>query len=318
MFHRILIPIDGTEQGAQALQPAVAIARRTGAQLIALYVKPDVATPEEATAQTTTEARIRHAIDEIRASGIRITIVIGEGKVQDGVLAAIWDQHPSLVILAPHSRHGPETVRHPSVTHFVITHAHVPLLIWPGAIDPQMHDEWLTHASSLIIVPLDGGKLAEQAIVPAEAFAREFGRTLLLFRAIPPRIMPGIGLHVAKFERQAIAADEHAALHYLSEARQNLAPMVGTRVETLIVAGDPSAAILDFTNAHPGSLIVMSTHGRNGFARFILGSVTFEVLGRTHTPLLIVPPEQYAFAPAPEAANEQESVQAPAVEFGEA
>lgn len=318
MFRRILIPIDGSEHGAEALQAAVAIARRTDAHLIALHVKPHAAAAEEATAQTAIEARIRHDVDEIRATGIHITIVIEDGRLQDRILAAIGNQHPSLVILAPHNRRGLEAVRHPSTTHFLITHAHIPLLIWPSTIGPQARDEWLAHASSLVIVPLDGSKLAEQAIPRAEAFARRFDRTLLLFRAIPPVVMPGIGLHVAKFERQAIAAEEHAALRYLREVRQNLAPASGIRVETLIGAGDPSAAILDLTNAHPGSLIVMGTHGRNELTRFILGSVTFEVLGRTHVPLLIVPPEQYAFAPAPEATKEQESAQAPAIEFGEA
>ncbi|MGZ3663769.1 MAG: universal stress protein, partial [Ktedonobacterales bacterium] len=61
---------------------------------------------------------------------------------------------------------------------------------------------------------------------------------------------------------------------------------------------------LDLAGSHPGSLIVMSTRGRSGFTRFLLGSVAFEVLHRTHVPLLIVPSHQDAFAPESQIATE--------------
>lgn len=317
MFRHILIPIDGTEHGAEALRAAAGIARRTGAQLVALYIAPG-ATTEGATAEADIEAHMRREVNDLRANGIRIKIIFGKGKPQKGILTAIWEQHPSFVILAPHELHGLEALRHPSTTHALIGQAHVPLLMWPSAMNAEASEHWLENADSLVIVPLDGSRLAEQAIPPAEAFAREFGRTILLFRAIPPVLMPGIGLHVAQFERQALAAEEHSALHYLREVRHNFTRTAAVPVDTLIAAGDPSAAILDLTNAHPGSLIVMSTHGRSGFARLLLGSVTFEVLHRTSAPLLIVPPHQYAFAEAPETAREHTIVPAPSLELGEA
>lgn len=319
MFRRILIPIDGSEHGDAALGAAVTLARRTGAELLALYVEPDTAGTDQATTTSETEARMRRTVEELRASGVSVKIIFGSGRPQDGILTAIWEQHPSLVVLAPHHRHGLEALRHPSTTQSLIAQAHAPLLIWPGTMPPQACDEWLTQADSLVIVPLDGSKLAEQAIPFAERFAAMFDRTLLLFRAIPPVLMPGIGLHVAQFERQALAAEEHEALHYLREVQHShISPTSGVRVDTMIGAGDPSSAILDLTNSHPGSLIAMSTRGRSAFARFILGSVTIEVLRRTCVPLLIIPPHQYAFAPAPEPAKEQGIVPVSSLEFGDA
>lgn len=301
MFRRILVPTDGTEHGIESLQAAGILAQRTGAELLTLYVKPGSGRIED----TEAEARIRRTAEELRTSGIRIHTIFGSGRPQDGILTAIWDQHPSLVLLCPHNRHGLEALRHPSTTNALILHARVPLLIWPGAISSQVCEEWLTDTRSAVIVPLDGSKLAEQAIPSAETFARNFGLPLLLFRAIPPVVMPGIGFHVAQFERHALAAEEHAALRYLRECRRNLARTSGAPIEVIIGAGDPSAAILDLANTHPKSLIVMSTRGRSGFTRFLLGSVTFEVLHRTSVPLLLVPSHQYAFAPEPQMATEQ-------------
>jgi nucleotide-binding universal stress UspA family protein len=305
MFRRILVPMDGSEHGVEALRTAVILARRTGAELLTLYVRPNSASIEEANADADAEAHIQHAVAELCGGGLRVNSIFGTGKPQDGILAAILEQHPSLVILCPHNRHGLEVLRCPSATHALIEHARVPLLIWPGAMNPHARDEWLTDTRSAVIVPLDGSKLAEQAIAPAETFARNFGVPLLLFRAIPPVVMPGIGFHVAQFERQALAAEEHTAQHYLRELRRNLSRTSGVPIETMIDAGDPSAAILVLAGSHPGSLIAMSTRGRSGLTRFLLGSVTFEVLHRTRVPLLIVPSHQYAFAPEPQIANEQ-------------
>ncbi|MGZ3581141.1 MAG: universal stress protein [Ktedonobacterales bacterium] len=318
MFRRILVPMDGSEHGVEALRAAVILAQRTGADLLTLYVRPDTRSSEAANADAETEARIQHTVAELCGDGVHVNSIFGTGKPRDGILAATWEQHPSLIILSPHNRHGPEALRHPSTTHALIERARVPLLIWPGAMNPQARDEWLTDSRSVVIVPVDGGELAEQAIPTAETFARDFGIPLLLFRAIPPVVMPGIGFHVAQFERQALAAEEHAALHYLRELRRNLSRTSGAPIETLIGAGDPSAAILDLAGSHPGSLIVMSTRGRSGFTRFLLGSVTFEVLHRTHVPLVIVPSHQYAFAPEPQIAKEREFAPDSSLELGNA
>ncbi|HEX8033568.1 MAG TPA: universal stress protein [Ktedonobacterales bacterium] len=305
MFRRILVPMDGSEHGVEALRAAVILAQHTGAELLTLYVRPDSRSIEEANADAETEARIQHTVNELCDGSVRVNSIFATGKPQDGILAAIWEQHPSLVILYLHNRHGLEALRRPSTTFALIERARVPLLIWPGVMNPQARDEWLTDTRSAVIVPLDGSKLAEQATPTAETFARTFSIPLLLFRAIPPVVMPGIGFHIAQFERQALTAEEHAALHYLREIRRNLSRTSGAPIETMIGAGDPSAAILDLAGSHPGSLIVMSTRGRSGFTRLLLGSVTFEVLHRTHVPVVLVPSHQYALAPEPQIAKEQ-------------
>lgn len=307
MFHRILVPLDGSEHCVEALRAAVVLAQRTGAELLTLYVVPDSTDIEEATAaaEAQAEERVCHTVEELRRDGVRVNMIFGSGRLRDGILTAIWEQHPALVVLAPKNRRKLEALSHPSTTHALITYAHEPLLIWPDVMNPQMREEWLTSPHSAVIVPLDGSGLAERAIPAAETFAYAFDRPLLLFRVIPPLIMYGTGPHVARFERQAIATEEHNAHRYLRDIRRNLARTSRVPIRTLIGAGDPSTAILDLANANPGSLIAMSTHGRSGFARFLLGSETFEVLHRTSVPLLIVPPHQYAFAPKQQAAKEQ-------------
>jgi nucleotide-binding universal stress UspA family protein len=59
-------------------------------------------------------------------------------------------------------------------------------------------------------------------------------------------------------------------------------------------AGDPRAAIIDQAISKKADLIVMGTHGRRGFKRLLLGSVTEAVLREAPCPVLTVPPHARA------------------------
>jgi nucleotide-binding universal stress UspA family protein len=63
-------------------------------------------------------------------------------------------------------------------------------------------------------------------------------------------------------------------------------------------AGDAAKTIVDQTVAIPADLVVMGTHGRSGFERFMLGSVAENVLRRAPCPVLMVPPHVTAALPA--------------------
>jgi nucleotide-binding universal stress UspA family protein len=55
--------------------------------------------------------------------------------------------------------------------------------------------------------------------------------------------------------------------------------------------GPATAAIVEAAATSQADLIVMSTHGRSGIGRLLLGSVAESVLRATHTPILLLRPE---------------------------
>jgi nucleotide-binding universal stress UspA family protein len=67
---------------------------------------------------------------------------------------------------------------------------------------------------------------------------------------------------------------------------------MGIQVETLVRQGATLDNITDFVEAAGIDLIVMSTHGRSGLQRFLLGSVTDRVIRSSHVPVLAIPPEE--------------------------
>ncbi len=63
----------------------------------------------------------------------------------------------------------------------------------------------------------------------------------------------------------------------------------GIDAEAVLRAAPPARAIVDVAGEHRAELIVMASHQRHGFDRWLHGSVTEEVLQNTSTPLLVVP-----------------------------
>jgi nucleotide-binding universal stress UspA family protein len=69
----------------------------------------------------------------------------------------------------------------------------------------------------------------------------------------------------------------------------------GHTVPTETPVGLPADKIVQYAHAHPGSVVVMATHGRTGLAKVMLGSVARRVIQHGNTPTLVVP----SFTPPP-------------------
>ena len=59
-------------------------------------------------------------------------------------------------------------------------------------------------------------------------------------------------------------------------------------IEPVVIFGEPAKEILDFSEAGVFDLIVMGTHGRNMVSRFLIGSVSEQVLRRAPCPVFLL------------------------------
>ena len=78
------------------------------------------------------------------------------------------------------------------------------------------------------------------------------------------------------------------AEEYLGGVVRRLKDRGVTNVETHVWYGPSAAAIVEAAEVGKVDLILMSTHGRSGLGRLILGSVAESVLRGTRTPILVV------------------------------
>lgn len=133
-----------------------------------------------------------------------------------------------------------------------------------------------------ILVPLDGSELAEAAIDAALDLGRDRSSKLVLLRAAEAHTLPG-----------ADPTDEQVAVvreaeEYLSAVAERLTKRGVKDVDTSVWYGPAAAAVIEAAKLKKADLIVMSTHGRSGLGRLILGSVAESVLRGTMTPICIV------------------------------
>jgi nucleotide-binding universal stress UspA family protein len=134
-----------------------------------------------------------------------------------------------------------------------------------------------------ILVPLDGSVLAELALKPAVELAREKDAKLVLLRAAEAHTTVGD-------PTEAQVAVVHEAEEYLAGVRARVLDGGVAAAETSVWYGRPAEAIVEAARYRNADLIVMSSHGRSGLGRLVLGSVAESVLRATATPILLIRP----------------------------
>lgn len=148
-----------------------------------------------------------------------------------------------------------------------------------------------------IMVPMDGSPLAEHALPQAEELARKFDAELVLVRAFDPlsnaSLAYGVGAAGPVFP-YACALEETAKIQQ-EEAERYLAGQVaslrgeGFTVSSQVCQGAIVEALAEVALELPSALIVLTSRGRSGLKRFVLGSVTDALLRRVEVPILVVP-----------------------------
>ena len=134
-----------------------------------------------------------------------------------------------------------------------------------------------------VLVPLDGSPLAEKALPKALELLSDSPRaTLILLRAVQATSLPGID----PIEAQVTVVRE--AESYLAAIAAQLADRGFTRVVRSIWYSTAAKAIVEAARVRDADVIVMSTHGRSGLGRLLLGSVAESVLRDTRAPLFLV------------------------------
>lgn len=131
-----------------------------------------------------------------------------------------------------------------------------------------------------ILCPLDLSTNSLEAIDVATSLAKaENGEVIFLFTAIPE--LPTESGYAAI----EMAAAEKAAQQELEQIRPS-DPKVAFRHE--VRRGDPATEIVKYADENAVDMIVITTHGRTGLSRLLMGSVAEHVVRKAHCPVLTV------------------------------
>jgi nucleotide-binding universal stress UspA family protein len=140
-----------------------------------------------------------------------------------------------------------------------------------------------------ILCPTDLSDLAPGALEQAVALARLHGAEIELAHVHEP-LLPGPSGPATYPPWAALDPAMQGRLRAALEALAAPATAVGVVVRLGVYEGRVVAKIVERARTWPADLVVMGTHGRGGFERWVLGSVAEKVLRRAPCPVLTVPP----------------------------
>jgi nucleotide-binding universal stress UspA family protein len=275
---RILVPLDGSDGSAQALDHAITLASELGASIHLVAVVDPYglsSVTERQEVETELEDVVASGAARVQETGIPVTTAVEAGFPHREILGSVEARSIDLIVMGTHGRRGLDRFVLGSVAEKVVRLSPVPVLtVRIGASGERPYRD--------VVIPTDGSDAAMPAERLGVDLARQFGATVHALSVVPQgRIRSS----------ETDAAFEEAAQAAVERVETRAATRAGDDGEVLatIERGVPHRRILDYCGDVDADLVVLGTHGRTGVERFVLGSVAEKVLRLSETPVLVVP-----------------------------
>jgi nucleotide-binding universal stress UspA family protein len=268
MAARIVVPITLDHRYERGTSAAATLAERFGIPLLLVCV--DLGTGDS----------IRLDRGELMtASRAALVAAHPTVEVDDLVLAGIDDaasalaahlEVDDLVVIATEAMRGPAgsfAQRLASISNNPV------LMIGPDAVLGDLKGD--------VIVAVDGSVLAERCLPAAFGFASALGSNIKLVEIVPHAVSE----HVGRLQDRGELVSENAYIRDLVDR------LPDGRVSWEVIHDDnPAQALTDAARRGNAAMMVMSTHGREGFVAQVFGSVTLDTVRYAKCPVLVQHP----------------------------
>jgi nucleotide-binding universal stress UspA family protein len=329
MFTTLLVPLDGSRRAEAALPLAARLAHHNGATLVLVRVVsvlseywPTISTAYPSLTESAVEADMAEAsayLKEVAASrelaGLCIKTTVHYGPVVPTILSVATSYASNLIVLSSHGSAGMIHWMMGSVAEKIARHATIPVLVVREGGVPA--DSAFADPSKPVrmLVPLDGSLGAQAALEPGAALLNAFAlpgqqTALHLVRVCQPFSTTGRHLDREWQDEEELARAKESLRSTVERIQTgDLAPGISQQclpvtwsvirdmdiARALVGIAEQRGEVQSTDNAEGCQLIALSTHGRSGFQRWMLGSITERVLHATTLPILVVrPPEPAA------------------------
>lgn len=278
-YRKILVAYDGSPSARNALTEACRLAKADKSWIKVLAVLPTY----EGDLELIGVSRIGETISgpgqtllsEARAiadaADVQALTNMAQGEPYERIVHVAEDENCDLIVMGRRGLTHLDRGLMGSVTARVIGHTPKDVLVVPAtaAID------W-RH----VLLATDGSPCSESAVARAIGIAKE--RNVRLTAAS----VAYTNDEISALAPEAVNALIRHAKGLLHEVQQQAAAE-GIGIETAVREGEPAEAILALAAEIGASLIVMSSHGRKGLSRLLMGSVTEHVIGLGDCPVLV-------------------------------
>ncbi len=141
-----------------------------------------------------------------------------------------------------------------------------------------------------VLLAIDGSEISKEAVTRLPDLVRLNGSEIILLTVAPNPVMPDMsGFMAPPYVDYNLLAQQVKA-----EAESNLAEAAailrtrGLSPKPVYLQGDPAGEILELVRNESVDLVVVGSHGRTGFKKFLLGSVSARIVNEAPCPVLVI------------------------------
>lgn len=278
---KILLPLDGSQLAETAVPAAQALAQRWQGEIVLLHTtepfipiglggQPELSVQVQRQSLDASSSYLAGICQRLKGVKARASAILGYPREE--IVRFAEQEACQLIVMSSHGRSGPTRWLLGSVAEAVLRLAPCPVLLVRGKSPAQ-------GEFHRVLVPIDGSQHSTSVLEEVKPFLSA-GAKVTLLRAT------GLTL-----QDRAQIIDPQAFERYLLGLEEQLHEVdcSGLSVERKVVDGDAADSIVAYASEHNFDGIAMATHGRSGFRRLWLGSVTEKVVRQSPCPVLVLP-----------------------------
>jgi nucleotide-binding universal stress UspA family protein len=290
VIERVVVPLDGSVTAEIALPYAQEMIGRRDAELTLLFVKEAQDYRSENIIQSYLDSLVKKSTEAalVYSKGnaqptFKIQTKILTGVPAEQILNFVESLEGGRIIMASHGQSGVGTRwTLGSVADKVARATTKPItLIRADREKPAMRAKSLLNT---ILVPLDGSKRAEITLPYVKESAKLVNAEVIFLQVLQIQLVTYKMIEVPVPEEIKKIAREYLE----GLVRDFKKEGINARYEIWETRGDVAGEIVEYTEKKLVDLVVMSTHGHTGPARWIMGSVSNKVLRQGNAPLMLI------------------------------
>jgi nucleotide-binding universal stress UspA family protein len=288
MFDGILLPLDGSELAEISIPYGEELATDFGSELILYHSRVPGPDELEHIHEGYLDRLVGGIRQNIQGSNAKVSLKIQAEEPADNICNVVSKNNIDLIIMASVSASDIKIGKMlGSVTDHVCHTVPIPVLLIRPQVNLKIKNKQKLFTK--LLVPLDGSDLSKKALPVAEKLSSALKVPVTIFEMatmLHQYIAYGYGPIIDYAKMDAAEKKEvEEEMRVLNEAiRQK-----GIDVNSIVTLGSDAAIEIEkVTETIGADLIIMTTHGRSGLDRWLMGSVTEKVLRYGKVPLLLV------------------------------
>jgi nucleotide-binding universal stress UspA family protein len=281
MYRKLIVPLDGSVKVEGVLPFVDDLAAKFNSEIVII----GVSAVRTINVPRLLSTYIESIADKIRSKGIQVQAHLLPGNPGEEIINFANKNNDGILVLASYGGSGSGHWLLGDLIGKITLRTFIPVLLIP---EKRLNPDNLSSRFKRILVPLDTSLDGEAALPWAVELSKKASSKIFLLHVIPS-IYKNYGLpdYAVNFEKQLFETLRNEGEKYLKDVTGNLTK---ENLDTVyhITAGTPAEKIFTYAEEHLIDLIAISTHGRTGIKRFVLGSVARQVIFSTDIPVLLI------------------------------